>query len=433
MSEPNTVQPKYHERLPLWPEADVVDKTIDGLVPASRVANWEDFDKVVDCCLANDSDFVFRGQQNYRWFLKSTLDRFDAPAIDRDFAHQHLKEFRLAIRGRVPDNSILDFDGDLEGLEDTELWAVGQHHGLATPLIDWTRSPYVALFFAFAGEDHPDWVDAKINSSRIVYVLNETFLSDLEPEAKFPRVVEPSKDDHGRLVNQAGLFTIAPYGETLESSLLNALTASDIDIDDPAEVAKYLCKVHIPNSDADRRNCLRWLRKMNIHHGSLFPDLIGASGYCNELARELMAKTPPRSTAAVVSTVDSVHVSDQLTIPDKVEIIVTRPAASGARDLLDLIVNSLRESTGLDPSKEISGLEKAAKAILDFIANSSGVDWFVRDAELARLRTFVRRQLVAINYPPDAVKAAATAAVASAADVFKPKTKVDPSSLTQPK
>jgi hypothetical protein len=426
MSETSTTQPAYHERLPFWPEADVVDKTIDGLVPASRVANWEDFDKVVDCCLADDCDFVFRGQQNFRWFLKSTLDRFDAPAIDRDFAHQHLKEFRLAIRGRVPDNSILDFDGDLEGLEDTELWAVGQHHGLATPLIDWTRSPYIALFFSFADEDHPDWVEAKINSSRIVYVLNETFLSDLEPQAKFPRLVEPSKDDHGRLVNQAGLFTIAPYGETLESSILNALTASDIDVDDPKEVAKYLCKVHIPNSAADRRNCLRWLRKMNIHHGSLFPDLIGASGYCNELARELMAKTPPRSTPKAQPKVEPVQVGNELMTTDKVEVTLIPAEASGGRDLVGRIVDSLRASTGLDPSHVVHGLETVANALIGFIKTSSGVDWFVRDAELARLRTFVRRQLVAVNYPPEAVKTAASAAVETAALAFRPE-KADPS------
>ena len=50
------------------------------------------------------------------------------------------------------------------------------------------------------------------------------------------------------------------------------------------ELAKYLCKIYIPNED--RVECLRHLRMMNVHHASLFPDLIGASNFCNIMVAE---------------------------------------------------------------------------------------------------------------------------------------------------
>ena len=34
-------------------------------------------------------------------------------------------------------------------------WALGQHYGLATPLLDWVYSPYVCLtFFSFREADN---------------------------------------------------------------------------------------------------------------------------------------------------------------------------------------------------------------------------------------------------------------------------------------
>ena len=61
----------YWKSLPLWPEAEIIDKTIDGLVPSSRIESWRDFDKVVDHYIGNDTveSYAFRGQHHYQWFL----------------------------------------------------------------------------------------------------------------------------------------------------------------------------------------------------------------------------------------------------------------------------------------------------------------------------------------------------------------------------
>ena len=45
-------------------------------------------------------------------------------------------------------------------------WAIGQHHGLKTPLLDWTKDPYKAVFFALGERKEKD-------DKRIVFGLAE--------------------------------------------------------------------------------------------------------------------------------------------------------------------------------------------------------------------------------------------------------------------
>jgi hypothetical protein len=90
------------------------------------------------------SDYVFRGEAGRGGTLSTSLQRLggDFHEVERHL----LRSFRkYAERDAVPEDS---------------LWhwlALAKHHGLATRLLDWTYSPYVALHFATA---HPaDYVD----------------------------------------------------------------------------------------------------------------------------------------------------------------------------------------------------------------------------------------------------------------------------------
>lgn len=269
---------KPYKRLNVWPSFKIMGDKIDGYIPVSRVHDWKHFVEIVSGLNAPEGtdDLLFRGQRRYDWGLTPSLARTNkSESIDSEVAIRHLTNFKYSVRGRI--KSIGSYD-------DVDVWAVGQHFGLKTPLLDWSRSPFVALFFALEQEDPTH--ERPPNYSRSVFVLNKTRLEEDGVDDIF---VDTLTSEHDRLISQSGLFTESPTSatHTLESLILERLSENDIDIDDPEVLSQYLYKVHIPiKSNKDRRQCFSLLRKMNLHHASLYPDLIGSSFYCNELLNE---------------------------------------------------------------------------------------------------------------------------------------------------
>jgi hypothetical protein len=105
---------------------------------------------------------LFRGQSDAGWSLETTLERRAGPGTSvvsyLALLENALPELESLTEKRWPEvRSRRVLKTLAEGWElsmvsslPLELMAYLRHHGFPSPLLDWTRSPYVAAFFAYA-------------------------------------------------------------------------------------------------------------------------------------------------------------------------------------------------------------------------------------------------------------------------------------------
>lgn len=260
---------------------------IENGVSETHLDSWETFLPLV--AKIRDNALVYRGQADARWKIESTLDRhearypttpnttgsnpkhFQCPPVARDI---HLEAFKEAVRGKRGTNP-----GDLSP---NEWWALAQHHGLATPLLDWTYSPFVALFFAFEDAAYINWRDGQFcePERRAVYIVPFHWISQNDTaKHPAPELFSPRREITHRLSSQCGVLMKMPKHTDLESSV-RARFPKETSTSNP-HACPVLRKITIPSEG--RIECLKLLNKMNINRMSLFADLDGAARYINSL------------------------------------------------------------------------------------------------------------------------------------------------------
>ncbi|MEK6587044.1 MAG: FRG domain-containing protein [Nitrospirota bacterium] len=113
----------------------------------------------------------FRGHADSDWKLETTLERFTKKSSWAK--EQYFKIIRdiqpavISITGKNWD--ILEFEDGKLPLSGYEFMIYLRHHGFPSPLLDWTRSPYVAAFFAFRSQE-------KLGSEKVaIYSYIEDF------------------------------------------------------------------------------------------------------------------------------------------------------------------------------------------------------------------------------------------------------------------
>jgi len=224
-----------------------------------RYGGWVEFTRDLFPELFADGIFrqgryLFRGAADADWGLSSYFDRrFATVPLERRLPlwDRLVAEWRQMCSDQGVAASILD--------EDRKLWALGQHHGLPTRLLDWSVSPYVAAFFAFAGHlTAPPGRHHQV----AVWVLHLDNAVWSRPGGV--EVVAVPALDNVRLRNQGGRFTLcrASIG-TLEEYV------------DRFADGVALTRCVLPASEAGR--ALSDLDAMGITSAELFPDLSGVA------------------------------------------------------------------------------------------------------------------------------------------------------------
>jgi len=285
-------------KLIMWPDYEREVK--EGIIIES-LGSWQEFNAFVADPKQTWDTFIYRGQANASWPVVSTLDRlerrfnttpnlekgvqdyFKCPRVPREIQLDRFKAMALGrLSSHIPDD------------ENDEWWALAQHHGMATPMLDWTYSPFVALYFAFYEDECDCDGERKKPDRRAVFALIHTSMPAKTEDDSHPRVFTPRWPGNYRLSSQGGLFLRMPYycdgGETpndLESYVRRESKDETYTLPENGTANFHprlaLVKFEIPNNDKERFECLRHLDHMNINRASLFPDLDGAAQYVNDL------------------------------------------------------------------------------------------------------------------------------------------------------
>ena len=131
---------------------------------------------------------------------------------------------------------------------------------------------------------------------------------------------------------------------------------------------------------------------MNVHHASLFPDLIGASDYCNLLMEEAHRQQAIEEGAIEKEVSDTVKLGDEVTA----EIIPAEvPEDLNEVERLTALLNGPEKSSQVEPGR----IQLIAKQLSKEFEKHKVVDWESRDAIQAKLRNIARVILRKYSYP----------------------------------
>lgn len=216
------------------------------------------------------SKILYRGQTDSSWKIESSLERIGIEEISCKKYYSHIDKLKPLINPLIKNKFIRkttssgypikfdEYDKVSWTLPEMEYLTYLRHHGFPMPIIDWTESHYIALFFACE-----NFVYSKTNGK--VFVYNEkkggrVGGSDIPELRRIGRYVETDKR---HFAQQSQYLTPIIYTEEW-----NLITFKRV-IEDGTNTYDF-AEIKIANEA--KISIIKELRRMNINRYTMYLD-----------------------------------------------------------------------------------------------------------------------------------------------------------------
>ncbi|MFM5839996.1 FRG domain-containing protein [Aeromonas rivipollensis] len=227
-------------------------------------------------------NYLFRGQADKSWGLQPSLTRI---AKKKEFTRQEILQlerecinrFSVSARNLLPIENTVTLLPNMKGEIDFMGWSVVmQHYSAPTRLLDWSCSPWVALYFACCeGESDgaifiSDFEKINKEANKKIEAAGKEFYP-LTIDLESPNILQSitSYNTNERIEAQQGRFLVCTNPLIDHEKLLNEFDG--------------LRKITIPQNM--KQEIMNELYHMNITARTLFPGIDGlgksTSEYCN--------------------------------------------------------------------------------------------------------------------------------------------------------
>lgn len=243
--------------------------------------NWREFrQEILNHIESKRGSRLCRGQANSDWKLKTSFHRYNLKKISFKEYFEKLIPYLADAIGTLEGRDIDVSNPSVNGA----FLAYAQHHGLPTPLLDWTYSPYKAAYYAFSSIE-----DTQPTSNKVaIYIFDHNKwdkykqINNYNHEHDHVSLLQAKAKGNHRQIYQQGTYFFTNVEDIEKHISLNEEKAGDVFL------SKYLFSVK------EKPIVMEELESMGINAYSLFGGTDGMFRFFKEsvFRAESVGETP---------------------------------------------------------------------------------------------------------------------------------------------